>query len=303
MQTLLRDLRFAARMLVRERLFALVAVSMLALGIGANTAIFSVVNAVLLRALPYRDADRLIDVHALEANGRLGSLSLTELEAFQRMQSLEGMAAAGTQSVNLTGGERPARVRGAFVTANFFEVFRVTPVVGRSFMAGEDRAGAAPVAIVSERLWRERLSSDATLANAKLTFNGDPHHIIGVVSARFSQPFDPESVDVWLPVSRFPGGREVRYFSGLGYLAEGRALAESQAEASTIASQLAERDPFANVGRSATVELVRELLASSPSLWSSPCGRRSGERTRISRCGRFARSTRSSNGASSTAGS
>jgi putative ABC transport system permease protein len=262
MQTLLRDLHFAARMLVRERLFTLVAVSMLALGIGANTAIFSVVNAVLLRALPYRDVDRLVDLHAREANGRIGAFSLTELESFQSMQSLEGMAAAATQSVNLTGGERPARVRGAFVAANFFDVFQVTPVLGRAFVAGEDRAGAAPVAMVSERLWQERLSADASLANAKLTFNGEPHRIIGVVSGRFEQPFDPETVDVWLPVSSFPNGRDVRYFTGHGYLAEGRALAESQAEAGTIASQLAARDPVASVGRTANVELVREIVAS-----------------------------------------
>jgi putative ABC transport system permease protein len=262
MQSLLRDLHFAARILVRERLFTLVAVSMLALGIGANTAIFSVVNAVLLRSLPYRDADRLVNLHALEANGRTGIFSLTELEAFESMQSLEGMAAAGTQSVNLTGGERPARVRGAFVSANFFEVFGVQPVVGRSFITGEDSTGAAPVAIVSERLWHERLNSDASLASSSLTLNGEPHRIIGVVSGRFEQPFDPETVDVWLPASSFPDGRDVRYFTGLGYLAEGRTLAESRAEAGTIASQLAARDPIASVGRTATVALVRELVTS-----------------------------------------
>jgi putative ABC transport system permease protein len=217
---------------------------------------------VLLRSLPYRDADRLVNLHALEANGRTGIFSLTELEAFESMQSLEGMAAAGTQSVNLTGGERPARVRGAFVSANFFEVFGVQPVVGRSFITGEDSTGAAPVAIVSERLWHERLNSDASLASSSLTLNGEPHRIIGVVSGRFEQPFDPETVDVWLPASSFPDGRDVRYFTGLGYLAEGRTLAESRAEAGTIASQLAARDPIASVGRTATVALVRELVTS-----------------------------------------
>jgi putative ABC transport system permease protein len=118
MQTVLRDLRFGAKMFVRERLFTAVAVAMLALGIGANTAIFSVVNAVLLRALPYRDADRLIALDARSANDRRALFSIEELEAFQqRMQTLEGLATSSTQSVNLTGGERPARVRGAFVSA------------------------------------------------------------------------------------------------------------------------------------------------------------------------------------------
>ncbi|MEY2929489.1 MAG: hypothetical protein RL033_238, partial [Pseudomonadota bacterium] len=262
MQTLLRDLLFGARMLARQRLFSVVAVSMLALGIGANTAIFSVVNAVLLRALPYRDPERLIDLRAQGASGNREGFSLIDMEAFQqRMTALEGLTAVVTQSVNLTGGDRPVRIRGGFVSANFFSLFRITPRVGRGFAVGEDREGAARVALVSERLWQERLSSDSSLLNARLTFNGEPHRIVGVVPAEFVQPYDPERLDVWLPSSSFTEGREARYFGGLGYLAEGQPLAAAQAQAATVASQLAALDPVAHAGRSTVVEPVRELMA------------------------------------------
>lgn len=259
---LLRDLRFALRMLARERLFTIVAVAMLALGIGANTAIFSVVNAVLLRALPYRDADRLIDVRALGASGHREGFSIVELEAFQqRMSGLEGLAAVATQSVNLTGGERPVRVRGAYVSASFFSLFRITPKVGRPFTAEEEREGAAPVALVSERLWHERLGSDPALQEARLTFNGEPRRVVGVVPAEFVQPYDPERMDVWLPARSVPDARQVRFFAGLGYLAEGQPLAAAQAQAATISSQLAALDPIAHAGRRTVVERVSEVMA------------------------------------------
>jgi putative ABC transport system permease protein len=262
MQTLLRDLVFGARMLVRDRLFTIVAVSMLALGIGANTAIFSVVNAVLLRAFPYREVGRLVVLNVRRAGDTFESFRPTELERFQsRMQTLEGLAMETTQSVNLTGGERPARVRGAFVSANFFDVFAVTPTVGRSFVAGEDRPGAERVAIVSERLWHERLNSDPSLLDARLTFNGEPHRIIGVAPAHFVHPFDPEPIDVWSAAGAYPNP-DAPAFYGLGYLKDGRVLSEAQAEAATIMTEIAASNPVAHEGRSAHVELFREAIAS-----------------------------------------
>jgi putative ABC transport system permease protein len=261
MQTLLRDLSFGARMLVRQRLFTIVAVSMLALGIGANTAIFSVVNTVLLRAFPYRDVDRLVVLAARGASDSPESLRPTELERFQnRMQTLEGLAMETTQSVNLTGGERPARVRGAFVSANFFDVFGVTPRVGRSFEAGEDRPGAERVAIVSERLWHERLNADPALLHARLTFNGEPHRIIGVAPTHFVHPFEPEPIDVWSPLSNHPSPDAPAYY-GMGYLKEGRVLSEAQAEAATVMAELAASNPPAYAGRSARFEFYREAIA------------------------------------------
>lgn len=199
MQILRQDLRYAVRMLTKKPVFSIIAVITLALGIGANTAIFSVVNAVLLRALPYHNASQLVALSSTSSSGDRDGLSIPETQDFQtRMQSLEDLAAFQSQSVNVTGGERPDRVRGAFVSANFFKVFNLNPVVGRTFVDGEDRQGAVKLAVVNERMWRERLNSDKNVEAKKLILNGEPYSVIGVVPESFKQPFDPD-VEVWMP--------------------------------------------------------------------------------------------------------
>ena len=201
MRILQQDLRYGARMLAKKPLFSIVAVITLALGIGANTAIFSVVNAVLLRALPYHNSNRLLTLSTRESSGDRSGLSSPELQDYQgRMQSLEDLAGFQSQSVNLTGGERPERVRGAFVSSNFFKVFNLPPIVGRTFAEGEDRQGAEKLAVVNEKMWHERLSSDRNLGAKKLILNGEPYSVIGVVSSSFKEPFDAE-VEVWMPMS------------------------------------------------------------------------------------------------------
>jgi putative ABC transport system permease protein len=269
MTDLWQDLRYAARMLAKKPLFAFTAVLTLALGIGANTAIFSVVNDVLLRALPYRDADRLISLDALGASGDQETFSLREVEAFRGgARTLEALTILTTQSVNLTGGDRPERVRGAFVSANFFDVFQIRPVLGRTFALGEDRPGGARLVVVGERLWRARSTGDRQLGSWTLTLNGEPYDVIGVVPESFKQPFDPD-VEVWMPVVNAPNP-EARIVYGLGYLAPGIELSQARAEVATIASQLAADNPKENAGRSATVEFVREHMVarSRPMLWS-----------------------------------
>src|ERR1051325_9778483 len=144
----MNDLRFAFRQLIKNPGFTIVATLALALGIGANTAIFSVVNTVLLRQLPYHHADRLIDIFSTDPNGNRDALSVPDFEEYQQMQSLEDLAGFQSQSVNITGGERPDRVRGAFVSTNFFKVFNLKPVIGRTLAEGEDKPGAAKVVVV-----------------------------------------------------------------------------------------------------------------------------------------------------------
>jgi putative ABC transport system permease protein len=187
------------------------------------------------------------------------------------MQSLEDLAAFQSQSVNVTGGERPDRVRGAFVSANFFKVFNLNPVVGRTFVDGEDRQGAVKLAVVNEKMWRERLNSDKNVEAKKLILNGEPYSVIGVVPESFKQPFDPD-VEVWMPVGNFPGNtgqREARFLFGMGHLKPGVSLGQAQAEAGTIASQLAQAYPKENTGRGAKVEYFRELMVRDvrPMLW------------------------------------
>ena len=173
--------------------------------------------------------------------------------------------------MNLTGGERPDRVRGAFVSANFFKVFNLTPVVGRTFVEGEDKQGGAKLAVVNEKMWRERLNGDRNLESRSLILNGESYTVIGVVSSSFIQPFDSE-VELWMPMPNFPGNtgqRDSRFLFALGHIKPGVQLSQAQAEATTFANQLAQSYPKENAGRGAKVESYREVMVvqARPMLW------------------------------------
>jgi putative ABC transport system permease protein len=262
MQTLWQDLRYGARMLMKKPGFTLIAVITLALGIGANTAIFSVVNAVLLRQLPYRDADRLVTMALPLPNGVNSSFSLVELEEIRaQAQSVETIAGETTQSVNLTGVQQPDRVRGSFVTANFFDVFKITPMAGRAFGPDEDKPGAERVVVVRESFWRRRMNNDPNLANKTLILNAEPYSVIGVVPDMFRSPQDPE-VEVWITARHYASAtsnRDFRFLFGFGYLKPGVTLTQAQAELRVISERLAQAWPRENAGRVARVDLLREF--------------------------------------------
>jgi putative ABC transport system permease protein len=272
MQILLQDLRYGARTLIKKPLFTIVAVVTLALGIGANTAIFSVVNAVLLRSLPYYKADQLIVLNSTTPSGEDDGLSQLESEDFRaRMQSLEDLVGFQSQSVNVTGTDRPDRIRGAFVSANFFQFFNLTPTIGRTFVAGEDKQGAAKNVVVNEKMWRERLNGDPNISDKKLILNGEVYSVIGVVSSEFKEPLDPD-VEAWMPLAYYPGNngqRAARFMFSIGRLKDGTKAQQAQAEATTIASQLAQAYPTENIGRGAKVQSFREMMIGGvrPMLW------------------------------------
>jgi putative ABC transport system permease protein len=273
MNTVWQDLRYGARMLLKKPGFTLIAALTLALGIGANTAIFSVVNAALIRALPYHNPNRLILLSAVPTGGGRDLLSMDEMREFQtQAQSLEditgfmsqsvNLTGIESQSVNLTGIERPDRVRGAYVTANFFQVFNLKPVAGRMFAPGEDRPGAEKLVVVNEKIWRERLAGDPNLAGRKMILNGEPFSVIGVAPSDFRQPLDSE-VEVWMGAAAFPGNtaqRDFRFLFGAGHLKPGVGLTQAQAEMNTIANQMALAYPAQNTGRGAKVEDFREIM-------------------------------------------
>jgi putative ABC transport system permease protein len=269
---MISDLRYAFRQLLKSPGFTAVAVLTLALGIGANTAVFSVVDAVLLRALPYHNSSRLIDIFSTTPAGDRDGVSMAELDDLRnQMRSIEQLTAFQSQSVNLTGGERPDRIRGAFVSANFFEVFHLNPVLGRTLAKGEDQPGAAKVAVVNEKLWRERLNGSTDLSDKKLILNNEPYSVIGVISSAFKNPFDPD-VEVWLSMANFPGitsARDSRFLIPLGYLRAGAGLSQTQAEANTIASQFAAAYPKENAGRGFKIDFYREFVVGTvrPMLW------------------------------------
>ena len=267
-----QDIRFAFRMLVKKPLFTFVAVLTLALGIGANTAIFSVVNAVLLRALPYHKADQLVILSGVTPSGDQDTMSVPELEDYRSgLQSVESVVGIQSQSVNVTGSDRPDRIRGAFVSANYFQFFNLTPLIGRTFVAGEDAQGAPKLVVVNEKMWRERLNSDSNLENKKLILNGEPYSVIGVVTANFKQPFDSD-VEAWMPLANYPGNdgqRESRFMFVMGHLKTGVPLQQAQAEASQVSAQLSQAYPNQSAGRGAKIESFREVMVRNvrPMLW------------------------------------
>jgi putative ABC transport system permease protein len=265
LESLIQDMRFGTRMLLKRPGFTLIAVITISLGIGANTAIFSVVNAALLKPLPYRDPDRLMFLRGTQPNGRLSLLSFQEFNEFRDQSGVfESLAAEVTQSVNLTGVNEPDRVRGGFVSANFFETFKIAPLIGRTFAQGEDSAGAERVVVISQNLWQSRLNSDPNLEGKTLILNDHAHRVIGVVPASFRHPLD-EEVDLWMPgLQTYQQGSRpdptARYLTAMGYLKPGTSLEQALAELAGIANRLALAYPKENAGRGIRLVSAHEYM-------------------------------------------
>jgi predicted permease len=260
-----QDLRFGVRMLLKKPGFTLIAVITLSLGIGANTAIFSVVNAALLKPLPYRDPQRLVFLWTTQPNGQLNGLSFQEFNEFREQSGVfESLAVETQQSVNLTGVDQPDRVRGGFVSANFFETFKIAPLIGRTFAQGEDSAGAERVVVISQNLWQSRLNSDPNLEGKTLILNDYAHRVIGVVPASFRHPRD-EEVELWMPgwQTLSLGARPdptARYLTAVGYLKPGTPLEQAQAELAGVAKRLALAYPKENAGRGVRLVSAHEYV-------------------------------------------
>src|SRR4029078_917951 len=207
--------------------------------------------------LPYHNSERIIALSTVSPGGDRDGLSVPEFQDYQaQMHSLEDLTGFQSQSVNVTGGERPDRVRGAFVTANFFKFFNISPLLGRTFVDGEDRPGGEKLAVVNEKMWQESLNSDKNLDAKKLILNGEPYSVIGVVPASFKQPLDPD-VEVWMPVLNYAGNsgtRDWRQLFAMGHLKPDASLPQAKAEASTIASQLAQAYPRESGGHIARLQ-------------------------------------------------
>ncbi len=262
MQTLLQDLRYGARMLLKQPSFTAVAVLTLALGIGANTAIFSVVNAALLRPLPYDHAEQLVMVYARTKSQARNFVSWPELRDWQAQnQSFSALAAFVPQSVNLTGRAEPGRVIGGFITANFFDLLSVKPALGRALLKGEDEAGAARVAIVNHVVWRDRFGADPNLIGQSLTLNGQLFTVVGIMPEGFRAPYS--EVDIWLPLQTHPGFSPDRKANGLeviGRLKPGVTLQQAQTEMATVAARLAQQYPETNTERGVNLIELQTLL-------------------------------------------
>jgi putative ABC transport system permease protein len=259
LQTVQRDIRYALRQLRKSPGFAFVGVLTVGLGIGANTAIFTVVNAVLLKPLTYPDADRIVQF--LYPNSLLNNItSIPEFHFYQRQASVFKEVAAYDFSgpgFNLTG-ERPEQVRGIHVTEGFFRLFGAPMILGRAFTPQEDLPHGGKVVVLSHGLWQRRFGGDRAIVGKSLSLGNEPYTIVGVVGKDFV--FDPE-VDIWLPF-QFPPVSEDQnhYFLVAGMLKPGITVAQANAQLQTAAPRFHRDFPRANPRRQFAVEPLRDSI-------------------------------------------
>src|ERR1041384_5133754 len=199
MSNLFQDLRYGARILLKQPAITLVAVVTLALGIGANTAIFSLVNGILLRPLPFREPDRV--VRLIPASPTLGlarwGVSQADFAAYRdQNRSFESVAIYNSTATNLTGSGEPERLPMTVVTADFFKVFGVNPLLGRTFAEGEDTQGRNLVCVISYAFWQRRFGGDPNIAGRILNLNNTPTQVVGVMPADFK--FPRLEIDLWM---------------------------------------------------------------------------------------------------------
>ncbi|MGH9747198.1 MAG: ABC transporter permease [Candidatus Acidiferrales bacterium] len=263
LHALAQDLRYGIRMLARNPGFALVAILTLALGIGANAAVFSVINTVLLRPLPLPDSRQLAVVFRKNVHAeRSWAVAYPDLQDWQRQsQVFEAISAFAPGSVNLTGREEPTRVRGGFVSANFFRVVGVQPSLGRGFQPGEDESGAARVIVINYSLWQGLLGGDPQVLGKPLTLNGQVFTIVGVMPQSFRFPID--YVDTWIPAINDPHfslQRSVESTGAIGRIKPGATRTRAQAEMDTITHRLAQQFPDTDGLRGAEVVPVQDVV-------------------------------------------
>jgi putative ABC transport system permease protein len=247
---MLTDIRYALRMLLKAPAFSVIAVVALALGIGANTAIFGIVNAVLLRPLPYDHPERVVLLWSHWINWSKTWVSQPELVDYQQqLQSLEHVAAFSNTSFNLTGAGEPLRIVAAQVQPEIFAAIGARPIVGRVFTAEEDAHGHEHVAMLTEGLWRSQFGSDPAIVGRTIQLDATPYTVVGVLPAAIRLPLDyatRTTTQVWVPIALGPNDPQQRGNHGLnalGRLRPGVTLAQAQAEADTLTRGFVQRFP------------------------------------------------------------
>ena len=260
----LQDLRYAARMLAKNPGFTAVAVIALALGIGANTAIFSVVNTVLLRPLPYKDPEQLVMVweDATKHGYPRDTPAVANYIDWRDQNSVfSGMTAIDEVDLNLTNAGDPERLKGRRVSGNLFALLGVEPQLGRVFGPAEDHPGAPHVAVLSHRLWQRRFGGDANVVGKTLTLNGEPYTVLGVMPARFE--FPEKDVELWVPIAfsaRQEANRNTHYLEVVARMKPGVTLEQAQTEMTTIGARLQQQYPESNTDLGVAVTSLREHM-------------------------------------------
>jgi putative ABC transport system permease protein len=245
---LLQDIHYGIRMLLKQPGFTAIAVITLALGIGVNTSIFSVVNAVLLTPLPYEESERLMALWESQPKNNLKQqpVSLPNFNDWrEQSQSFEQIAAYRNFAFTLTGDGEPERINGARVSTNFFELLKLKPVAGRSFMESDGRASAEPVVMISSGFWNRRYGADSDLPGRTLILDGKAYTIVGVLPPLKIPSAD---TDIWTPLIAQPHEqvRGFRFMRVLGRLKQGISPEQAREEMEIIANRLEQKDPQYN---------------------------------------------------------
>ena len=270
MGSVVADLRYAARVLLRSPGFALAAVVVLALGIGANTAIFSIVSAVLLRPLPFAAAGQLVDVSHVPPQKSFPGLSTFSvcpanyLDWQSRNHVFENMAAYRERYFVLNGKDQPESLTGASVTASFFSVLGGRPVLGRTFLPEEDQPGHDRVAVLSYAFWQTHLGSNPAVLGQPLFLDGQRYTVVGIMPPSFTLPaWDPAAAQLWTPLGWSPQERAERKnhsYRVVARLRPGVSVERAQAEMTNISARLAQQYPEADSGWGAAVVSLRQHL-------------------------------------------
>jgi predicted permease len=263
MEQLWQDIRYAVRTLMKQPTFALTAIFTLALGLGANAAIFGVVNSVLLRPLPFPAPDALVVVWGRYPEfGRTSTSAPDYRDWRDGIAAFEHLSAFVPASFNLSGPGEPEQVHGARVTANFFQALGVAPASGRTFVAGEDRDGAPDLAVIGDGLWRRRFSADPAIVGRTVQINDRPHTVAGIMPPGFTSG---EAHELWIPLNvenpAYP--RRAEFLTVIGRLAPGATVAQAQSQLDVVVRRLAAQYPQTNSTIQAEVvsmqaDLVRE---------------------------------------------
>ena len=267
-ESLWRDVRYGGRMLGRNPGFTVVVVLTLALGIGANSAIFSAVNAVLLKRYPFPQADSVLFLRQVTATNPGLLISIPNFEDYRRQQqSFQQLTLWRSGSVNLTGGDHPERVVGSFVSDNFFDVLGVKAAQGRIFLPGEDKRSAEPVAVVSHQAWTMRFGGDPNLLGRRLMLNNESYTVVGILPPEFRASWLSSS-DVYLPAEHSPAYHLDRADPAMfvvGRLKDGVTRQQALADVATIESRLAHDYPDAMSGVHVELTSIPEMEASESS--------------------------------------
>jgi predicted permease len=267
LEMLWSDIRFGARVLWKSRGFTIVAIVTLALGIGGNTAIFSIVSGVLLHPLPFPEPEQLVALHESKPNFNQGSISYPNFLDWQKdNRTFSAMAVSRRYAFSLTGKGEAEQVNAEFVSGSFFPLLGVHPIFGRTFTPAEEQAGAAPVALISEGLWRRKFSSSPNVLGQNMTLDGRDFTIVGVIPASFHLRLPSfRERDIYAPICQWHNSLLMNRDAGLGMHGIGRlkpgvTLAQARADMDEVTRNLASAFPDANKGIGASIISLKEQI-------------------------------------------